>query len=858
MKPFAAVLATIASGLLHAAVTTPTPSDLVEPNAFARQKFDALPLVFEALPAGEHSSGAEFIARGNGFTAFLDNSRLSLKADGLLRGSRSVIEMQVVGANPAPSVNVVKNDSYSTYFTGRAPTTWRTEVPHFSRITFEDVYGGIDLVFYGNRNRLEFDFVVAPKVDPSQVLLDFGDDVAVSVDENGDLLVSDDSGFLRFAKPIVYQQIDDQRLTIASTYRVSQGRSVTFDIGEYDDSQTLVIDPILAFSSFLGGGGIEEGFRVAADDAGNTYLTGTTESTDFPTDNALQGANAGNRDVFVSKIDVNGALVYSTYLGGSGNDEGRGVAVDPLGNVYLSGRVFSTNFPTVNPIQANNAGGMDTFLGKLNPTGTALIYSTYIGGSGNDFPFARVGLGDDGSVYLAGQTTSTDFPTTAGSFQTSYGGGSSDVVLVKVNPSGSALDYATYFGGSGDDLSASVEIDSDGNAYVSGITSGGIPLLNAAQGTYGGGPFDAFITKFDSTGSALIFATYLGGSGDEGRNQTNSGLDAAQNIWVSGSTTSTDFPTVNPIQATYGGNPADGFIARLESDGSTFSYSSYLGGSQGDEPIEIAVGVCGDVYVSGSTNSPDFPTENAIQSVYGGGAVDAFLTRLTADGSSLVYSTFLGGSGIDSGFDIALSNGRVHFSGNTQSSNFPITGNAISGTLSGSQDAFVVVLSESDGPCSGLAADAGLDQTEDEGLLVTLNGSASTNATNYSWSQIAGPTVSLSSSVLESPSFVAPYVATNTTLTFQLVVDDGAGNESDPDTVDVTVVDVNTPPVADAGDGATIKEGAEATLDGSNSFDPEGDTPLGYQWAQTAGPSDYARPERCRRESNVHGPSGGG
>ena len=346
----------------------------------------------------------------------------------------------------------------------------------------------------------------------------------------------------------------------------------------------------------------------------------------------------GVADAFVLKLNATGsALVYSTYLGGSSQDEASDVRLDATGSAYQSGRTSSTNFPTANPLQpAYGGGNFDDFVAKLNPAGSALVYSTYLGGSGNE-GFTAIAVDEAGNVYVASNTTSTNFPT-VNPLQPANGGGN-DAFVAKLNATGSALVYSTYLGGSGSDLALILAVDHSGNTYVAGRTSStDFPTVNPLQPAYAGGPFDGFVAKLNAAGSALIYSTYLGGSGDTAENINGIAVDAAGNAYLSG-TAATDFPTANPLQPAYGGGPSDAFAAKINATGSALIYSTYLGGSGSDRGDYIALDAAGNVYMIGWTSSPDFPTKDPLQPDYGGGPFDAFVLKLSPDDRSTNITT---------------------------------------------------------------------------------------------------------------------------------------------------------------------------------------------------------------------------
>jgi hypothetical protein len=456
---------------------------------------------------------------------------------------------------------------------------------------------------------------------------------------------------------------------VKGAFQVS-GDVVSFSVGEYDRNRELRIDPLLSYSTYLGGNGTNKGTAIAVDSSNAAYITGYTDSTNFPVSGAAQATSGGSVDVFVTKLNAAGnAIVYSTYLGGSGDDRGFSIAVDGSGSAYVTGYTGSTNFPVVSAFQPNaGGGGRDAFVAKLSPAGSALAFSTYLGGSGSD---SGNGIAVDGSgIYVTGSTTSTNFPV-AGAFQSALGGGQ-DGFVTKLNAAGSAIVYSTYLGGSLDDRGSSIAVDSTGAAYIAGTTSStNFPIAAALQSTNGGAP-DGFVTKLSAAGNTLIYSTYLGGSGVENVELGRSiAVDSAGSAYITGMTASTNFPTFQPLQASLNGSN-DAFVVKLSPAGSAFVYSTFLGGSSIDYGESIAVDSSGNAYVAGYTASPDFPALNADQPVIGGG-YDAFVAKLNSAGSAITDSDFLGGSGADSGYGIALdSSAAAYMTGQTSSSNFPV------------------------------------------------------------------------------------------------------------------------------------------------------------------------------------------
>ena len=698
-----------------AKVVPPVSASQANPKAQARvlEHYGKLPLSFEANH-GQTDGRVKFLSRTSGYTLFLTGDEAVLALSGkkpdahkakivgtahtLQFGSAApksggVLRMKLRNANPAAKVTGLDElAGTSNYFIGNDPAKWRSNVSTYAKVKYAGIYPGIDLVYYGNQRQLEYDFIVAPGADPHRIAFDVRGAKQIHRDQHGDLVVRMSEGEIRWHKPAVYQEKDGTRQEIAARYAITDKNRVEFEVAKYDASRPLFIDPLI-YSTFLGGSGYDSALGIAVDGAGNAYVTGFTSSFDFPIMNPLQAAYAGGYgDAFVAKLNPTGsALVYSTYLGGSGSDRGQGITVDSVGNAYVTGHTGSRDFPTVNPLQPTYGGDLsDAFVAKLNPSGSALVYSTYLGGSSQDNG-QGIAVESTGNAYVTGFSRSTDFPTMH-PLQPAFGGGSSDAFVTKINAAGSALVYSTYLGGSDNDAGYSIVVDSGDNIYIAGYTcSTDFPTVNPLQPAFGGGCPDGFVAKLNPTGSALVYSTYLGGSRDD----SGSGIavDGAGNAYVTGSTRSRDFPTVNPLRPTYGGGLSDAFVAKLNPSGSALVYSTYLGGNTRDDGAAIAVDSRGNAYVTGGTSSKNFPKENPLQKYYGGGFVDAFVAKLNPTGSALVYSTYLGGSGGDSGVIAVDGAGNAYVTGGTESANFPVTPGAFQTTCGANcapqEDAFV-------------------------------------------------------------------------------------------------------------------------------------------------------------------------
>jgi hypothetical protein len=753
------------------------PSSPPASAAQVKRDYGRLPMSFEAN-RGQTAGAVKFLARGSGYGLFLTGQeavltlhaptgaataveRARLKPFGLglhapgtspaadrgeqansgaaARWTTDVVRMQLAGANAkVEPVGVERLPGSSSYFLGNDPAKWRSDIPSFAKVRYAGVYPGVDLVYYGNQRQLEYDFVVAPGATSDLIRLKFEGAKKLELDPDGNLSIAAGHGDILFQKPVLYQTIQGRQVRVDGDFRLMANHSVGFRVGNYDHSQPLVIDPILAYSTYFGGTASEFVVAVTADAAGNAYVTGLTVSEDFPlTAGAFQavnyasGANAVST-AFISKFNASGtALLYSTYLGGVAiantlheqGDYGKAIAVDAAGNAYLTGYTYSSDFPITSGAfqkgnQAASIGLATGFVSKLNPSGTGLVYSTYLGGNVLD-ELTALAIDTAGDAYISGVTFSSNYPTTSGAFQavnkSASANGFNDVVT-KLNPTGSALIYSTYLGGGSSDGSAlsniywtnPIAIDKEGNAYIGGFTtSGDFPVTAGVfQPVSHASGYAVTVSKLNPTGSALVYSTYLGGS----TSSVVEGLaiDAAGNVYVAGFTSDMDFPvtkgafqTVNHADTSTSDSAEsnqNGFVSKINPTGSALVYSTYLGGTTGpwggDQVYDLAVDSAGDAYVAGSAMSDDFPvTANAFQSKNKGAThccdyltytSNGFLTEFNPTGTGLLYSTYLGGSGTqnpvgaggsgDTAYGLGLGpNGNVYVVGFTTSPNFPLT-----------------------------------------------------------------------------------------------------------------------------------------------------------------------------------------
>jgi len=652
-------------------------------------KWGDIPLSFEPN-RGQASTDVRYLARGSAFTLYLSSGETLLAAR-----NQSPLRTKLLGANLAAGVlGESRQESTSNYYVGKDQSQWRTSVPNYGRVRYAGVYPGIDLVYYGNEGKLEYDWIISPGADPRKIRLAFDGADQLRIDQQGDLVIKLGKNEYRHRKPVVYQEAGGKRVPVTGSWAL-HGREGSFHIGPYDRAQRLVIDPVLIYATYNGGNGLDFANALAVDRAGNTFVTGGAGSANFPTANPLQGSLKGAEDVFVTKINANGsARVFSTYLGGGGMDEGKGIAVDNGGNVYVTGSAGSFDFPMLGAIQGTWGGSGDAFVTKLNGAGS-LVYSTYLGGNAID---EGRGLAVDpaGNAYVVGITFSTNFPT-VNPFQAAKGA-QQDAFVAKINPGGTAWVYATYLGGNAVDEGYGIAADATGNAYVTGYTgSTNFPLQSPIR-VSNLATVDAFVTKLNAAGSALVYSTYLGGSGtDYG---TAIAVDSSGSAYVTGVAGSNDFPVVNAMQPNLA-VADDAFVAKFNPSGSALVYSTYLGGGSEDQAYALAIDQAGNAWVTGRTNSSDFPLTTPIQATRF--AFDIFVTEINAAGSARLFSTFLGGTGSESGRGIAVDRlGNIHVAGETISTDFPVV-NAIQQTNGGgavSQDAFVLQLGDLPWPAS--------------------------------------------------------------------------------------------------------------------------------------------------------------
>lgn len=690
------------------------------------KSYITIPLTF--IPnKGQVDTKAKFYVNGAGYGFYFtpEEAVLSFKSQNTTESNTTIsgiaLALRFIDSNPDVKIyGLDKAAGKVNYFKGKNESEWMTNLPTYEKIIYKELWKGIDLVFYGKDHTLKYNFVLHPGAAVEDIKLAYNGSKGISLDDRGNLQVHHDLGVLIDEHPISYQEIHGEIMDIESCFEIIEQENIDdyfrFEVSKYNKDDTLVIDPGLVFSTFLGAlvvsAGTNEGNKlgIEVDSKGDVYVTGGTVSPSFPiTLGAFEenffSQDTNSKSAYITKLRSDGSgLIYSTFIGGSNSDEGRSIAIDSMGNAYVTGETSSPDFPTtLGAFQEDflSVDNSSAFIVKLNPDGSSLVYSTFLGGRDDD-EGTDIAVDYHGNAYVTGETTSADFPTTLGSFQENL---LSDiqvdnvpeenddlepqqtfndaVFVTKLNPDGSNLVYSTFIGGRGSDEGHGIAIDHMGNAYVAGETnSPDFPTtLGAFQEDLPGATISnsVFITKLNPDGSRLLYSTFLGGSDSDQGNRI--AVDHMGNAYIGGETTSPDFPvTLGAFQTDFRADEDAGFVTKLNADGTALIYSTLLNGNNGDNEVQgIAVDDMGNAYVAGFSDSRDFPvTRGAFQEDYQGAvnsqSNDAFVAKLNPDGSILLYSTFLGGSENDIARDIAIDEeGNAYVIGYTNSSNFPVT-----------------------------------------------------------------------------------------------------------------------------------------------------------------------------------------
>ncbi|MCP3978733.1 MAG: hypothetical protein GY716_05295 [bacterium] len=666
----------------------------------APTRFGEVPRFFEAN-VGQSESAVRFVSRGSQYNVFLTKDATVVR----LGRAGKQIRLRMAGNDSDAALSGVEPlEGKINYLLGNDPEKWVTDVPTYGRVRRTDVYPGIDVEYYGSGPSLEYDFVVRPGADPARisVFVDGAEDV--TLEPGGDVRIVSGRETVVMTRPRVYQEFNGKRRKVDGRYRFRADGTFGFELGEFDRSRAVTIDPVLEYATYLGGSYHDSSGDIAVDAEGHAYVTGTSGSNNFPQLNPLPGDFGFS--MFVTKFNLAGdGLIYSTLIGGNGIDNGESIAIDESGAAYLTGYTLSSTFPTTEPDLPPSGNNNQAFVTKLSPDGNAIVYSRLLGGTREDRGHG-IAVDAEGRAHIAGWTTSLDLPTVS-AVQTTLGG-VGDALVAKLSVDGSQVLFLTYLGGTmtdgldpgGGDYGSDVGVGPDGSVYVAGDTAADdFPVVNPFQSENRSGAFDAdvFVSRLASNGATLIYSTYLGGLGDELPREM--AVDANGNAYVIGDTTSPDFPVEAAVQPTIAG-PRDAFVTKLSPAGNTLAYSTYLGGEFATYGQGIAVDAGGSAYVTGSTGATDFPILDAFQPQHAG-FFDVFVSRFTPAGDRLIYSTFLGGTEGENvttcSGGIALDSfGSAYIVGDTTSTDFP-TVNPFQpehGGGIGERDAFVAKIAQ--------------------------------------------------------------------------------------------------------------------------------------------------------------------
>jgi hypothetical protein len=676
-----------------------------QPATKSAARLKDLPVFFEENQ-GQVDSQVRYLARAGHGTIYFSPAETVLALlshDSQKKPELSVLRLKWIGANSHTQI-VAEHPLTGriNYLIGHDPRQWHTNIPTYARVRYRDLFPGVDAVFYGKEGEIEYDMVLGPGVDPGKVRFTPEGARSIRLAPNGDLVLALENAKVLQHRPRVYQENNGRRRLLAARYLIHNDKTVSYEIAGLDRKLPVVIDPTLSYSTYIGSDTVDTVTSVAVDQFGDAYATGSTVFG-FPTKNPAQQNQLG-MDAFVTKFSsTGGSLIYSTILGGSAADSGNAIAIDRFGNAYVAGETESTDFPTTpGAFQSLGADADNGFITKLSPSGSSLVYSLLLGGGDSD-SIRGLALDTQHRVYVTGFTCSTNFPV-KNAFQPVTNGQScsdagGDAFVTRVNATGTDLDYSTYLDGTFSSIGSGIAVNSTFEAYVTGATAS--PDFPTTPGAFQttlkakvitGFPHDtnqdnAFVTKFSADGRSLVYSSFLGGTANDVGAAI--ALDPEGRACVAGTASSSNFPvTSNAFQKTLHGS-TDVFVTKFQLSGGGLFYSTFLGGSGSDGAHSIAVDSFGRAYVAGGTSSANFPVLNPIQA-HLGGLQDAFVTKLSATGNALFFSTYLGGAAADVANSIRLdSSGNAFIGGATDSTNFPTTRGAFSRTKKHGTDGWV-------------------------------------------------------------------------------------------------------------------------------------------------------------------------
>ncbi len=788
-------------------------------------RYNQAPLTFEEN-RGQTDPQVKFLSRAKGYTAFLTASGvvLSVRPKEVVKpagkpavsmkqrkvSSSSAVEFRLVGSANAMTVGEAPQAGRVNYFIGNDPKQWRTNVPTFGRVRYKSIYPGIDLIYYGNHRQLEYDFVVAPHADPDSIQFQVKGAKQVQVSSEGNLIVKMSDGELHFQSPTVYQESNGLRVPLQGEYAMKSPTRVGFHIPSFDPGMPLIIDPVLVYSTYLGGSGDDQPTGIAVDSQGSVYVTGYTDSTDFPLA-SLGSLPPGSDHVFVAKFDSSGSnLVYADYIGGNSQDYGYALAIDSANEVYVTGSTASSDFPTVNAYQGTYPGSFNAFLTKISSDGSSLLYSTYLGGNGSDIP-SRVAIDNLSNAFVTGDTSSTNFPV-ANAYQSTASPNQGGVYgtygfLTKFSPDGSSLIFSTYLGGSSNmslgcgtpdcwpqpvSSVTGLALDSSGNAYLAGTTNTyDFPTTSGAYLTTDTTTQNSsvgFVSKISASGN-LGYSTYFYESFGF-TDVTGVAVDSTGSAYITGlafsdgtfpiTSTSICDPSASGSACSYA------FVTKFDASASSLAYSTFLGANNYAVPAAIVLDQNNDAYVLATTSSDSFATVNGIEPYAGGN--DLLLVEIDPAAGSQLFATYLGGSTDENAAAMAIdAAGNLYLTGTTDSTDLPTTQQAFQSTPGGNTDGFVMKIETASAPLVSLTPSAlsfasqpvGSTSASQPVVLHNVGGSALTItsisvAGDFAETDNCGTSVAVSGSCTLSVTFTPTAAGQRTgTLT---IIDDAAGS----------------------------------------------------------------------------------